>query len=215
MLACALSATANPRDPADQGHRPGSDAVALQKTQEKLEGAGLTPTQTEGILRPAQDAARDGLPSGTILSKIDEGVAKHASPEALAAAAEKRAACLREATRIVEASGGTCKEESGQALVSATALCLESGLDAERLSRVLHAGGGGHAMRIAAVMEAGEALHLAGLDHDTVEKLMIEFARRNLRRGEILRAVDFAERGKANGLDGPAILNALWPEAKD
>jgi hypothetical protein len=78
------------------------------------------------------------------------------------------------------------------------------------LRQVLKAGGGMRAMRLQAVVEAGESLKLLGVDDATVTALMQDFVSRNLGRGEIVRAVQFVSQQHRAGVAGPRIRELLW-----
>jgi hypothetical protein len=193
-----------------EGVRAGLERLRLKKTTDRLARAGISPETGRLILVPAFDAARQGLPWESVLAKVDEGLLKKVGPEALSAAARSRADSLAKAQGLVVGVFGKVPSREIQALVAASALALESGVTEAALVDVFVRGKGKPMARVRAVVEAGEALHLAGVESDAVEALMDDCLVKNLRRQEILHVVRFAVTKKRQGMTGMAIRQAVW-----
>jgi hypothetical protein len=175
-----------------------------------LAQAGFTPETARTSLEAALEAARRSLPAEPVLAKIAEGALKGAPADELAQAGRARLEALVRARDLLVEAGHADGADRGRGLLVATALALESGLPPEPLGAVLARGASLPPGQVMAVVEAGEALHLEGLDTATVEALMEDCLDRRLRRPEILRLVSFAREQHRKGLDGPALRAALW-----
>jgi hypothetical protein len=158
-----------------------------------------------------QQAIQEGLPAESVRTLIAEGRAKQVPAAELDAALQRRLAALREAKAMLQDAGyGRCPAAQQQELVAAVGRALESKVPADALRQVLKTGGGTRAMRLQAVVDAGESLKLLGLNDATVSALMQDFVARNLGRGEILRAVQFVSQQHRAGVAGPKIRESLW-----
>jgi len=157
-----------------------------------------------------QQAIQEGLPTESVRTLIAEGQAKQVPAAELDAAAQRRLASLREAKAMLRANGYDCVGPGQQELMATVGRALESKVPADALRQVLKAGGGMRAMRLQAVVDAGESLKLLGVDNATVSALMQDFVSRNLGRGEILRAVQFVSQQHRTGVAGPRIRDLLW-----
>jgi hypothetical protein len=194
----------------EEGRRYGPLFPDWEHTATHLAAAGFAPAQGNEILEPARKAAREALPAGAVLSKLDEGAAKGVPADELRHAAEKRLEALRQARPLLAGHGFPAGKDQGGGLLVATALALESGMTAPALDAALARGRGTPPGRMKAVVEAGEALHLDGLPPETVGMLMADCVDRQLRRPEVLRVVRFAREQHSRGLDGTAIRASLW-----
>jgi hypothetical protein len=194
----------------EEGLREGLSAQQLEHTAAQLAAAGLSAEEGRSALSPAFRAARQELPAEPVLLKLEEGVRKGASAKSLSAAGETRLAALQRARELLGLQGSGVGTEGGAGLLIATALALESGVPEAPLQSTLDQGRGIPPRRVRAVVEAGEALHLAGLDGETLQALMLDCLERNLRRPEILRMVHFAQERIQAGMDGTAVRAALW-----
>ncbi|MHB8766760.1 MAG: hypothetical protein ACYDA8_20825, partial [Deferrisomatales bacterium] len=74
----------------EAGAREGIPAGHLERTAAHLVAAGFSAQEGRALLAPAFRAAREGLPAGPVLAKLDEGAQKGASADALVGAAEAR-----------------------------------------------------------------------------------------------------------------------------
>jgi hypothetical protein len=93
--------------------------------------ATLPASQRLDPVRPAlertvAEAARDGLPSDLIVSKVREGLAKGAEPEAIRAAAERLARSLADAAELLRDGR---PNSAGPALLRALAEARTAGVD--------------------------------------------------------------------------------------
>jgi len=194
----------------DQGRQAGLDPQRLSRLAVRLHAAGISVPAGRGLLDPVFLAAAEGLPAAPVLAKVEEGVSKGASADAVRAAAEQRAAALSRAHALLASeTGAAAAQGTDERLLVASALALESGVSETSLRRVLGRGTGPGGLVVAAI-EAGEALHLAGLDPQTVEALMLDCVDKRLRRPEVLRAVRMAVQRSREGLQGGALRDALW-----
>ncbi len=192
----------------DEGEEAGIPRDRLEIAAARLDGSGLTPDEAQPAFLVAYEAARSGLPAGGVLLKIEEGALKRVDGATLAQAAEARFQVLRQARDLLGEAGHGTSPAGG--LGMATALALESGLPASALRPALERGADKPAGQVKAVVEAGEALHLEGLDPETVAALMVDALERNLRRPELLRVVRYAAERRRDGMDGMAIRQSLW-----
>jgi hypothetical protein len=147
------------------------------------------------------------------LAKIEEGALKGVSPEALEGAARARAEAIAGARELLAGAGFPDTLEQGRGLLQSTAMALESGLPESAIAAGLGNAAGKPPGQVKAVVEAGESLHLAGLDAETTAGMMADCLDRNLRRPEILRVVRFARAQHEAGVAGPALRKALWSQS--
>ena len=194
----------------EEGRRHGPLLPDWEHTVAHLAGAGLSPADGEKVLDPGRQATQEGLPAAVVLSKLNEGALKGVSAAGLLQAAETRLASLRQAESMLQRSGLSARGDRGNGLLVAVALALESGVPAATMASALERGRGAPTGQVRAVVEAGEALHLEGLNPETVGALMEDCLDRQLRRPEVLRVVRFAREQHARGLDGNAIRATLW-----
>ncbi len=196
----------------DEAARAGIPAGRIEATVARLDASGIGPEEGLRILEPAFLAAEDGLPPGLLLSKIDEGVLKGALPDQISRAVEGRLAAMRRARELLQARGYPVPPGRGAGLLTAAALAMESGVPEAAIDATLERGKESRPGQVKAVIEAGEALYLEGIDPDTVQALMADCLARNLRRPEIIRVVRFAQEQHRQGMDGAALREALWGE---
>jgi hypothetical protein len=160
-----------------------------------------------------QQAIQEGLPAEPLRTLISEAQAKQVTAADLDGALQRRLMSLREAKAMLMETGyGRCPLAQQQELMATVGRALESKVPADALRSALKAGGGTQTMRIQSVVDAGESLKLLGLDDATVGTLMQDFVARNLGRGEILRAVQFASQQHRAGVAGPKIRELLWSD---
>jgi len=158
-----------------------------------------------------QQAIQEGLPVESVRTLIAEGQAKQVPAAELEAAVQRRLTTLRAAKAMLQDAGyGKCPAAQQQELVAAVGRALESKVPTDALRQVLKAGGGTRAMRLQAVVDAGESLKLLGVEDATAAALMQDFVARNLGRGEILRAVQFVSQQHRAGIAGLRIRELLW-----
>lgn len=64
------------------------------------------------------------------------------------------------------------------------------------------------------IVEAGETMYLNGIDEATVGQMMNDFAERNMRRTEVLRACRFAVQQHKAHTEGARIRQQLWNRSR-
>ena len=182
----------------------------VEATVARMRASGLTPEQGQELLAPVFRAAREGLPPKVLFTKVDEGLIKGADPGAILRAVERRAAVLRRAADLLRSRQVPVPPAGSGRLVGAVAMALESGVPEEAIGPVLDRGRDEPPGRVAAVIEAGEAMFLSGVDPETVRHIMEDCLARRLRRPEIIRVARFVREQRSRGMDGPAIRKLLW-----
>lgn len=200
LLACAFTVT--------------GAALAAPETDSnlsaRLEKGGFTKEQSQRVIQSVDAARKAGLPVDSLLSRIDEGLAKQAPADALERAVQARLQSLESAKTLLAASYSNVAAEPFRQLLAATALALESGVSADDLRAIIARGKGEFAMRMTSVIAAGESLHLAGLGQATTLALMSDCLDRNLGRREILRVVNYCIQQHHAGIDDAEMRAALW-----
>ncbi len=177
----------------------------------RLRQQGFAIEQARQTLTCLAEAQRQGVPATALTSRLDEGLAKKAEPQAIATALQARLRVMTQARGMLQAARyDAVPDEPRNELLTATGLALESGVAAEDLGAVLKRGGGQAALRVKSVVEAGESLHLAGVDRPTTQALMNDCLDRNLRRMEVLRAVRYSVQQHRGGMSGENIRRSLW-----
>lgn len=177
----------------------------------RLEKSGFTKEQAQRVVAVLEAGQKAGLPAAPLLSRIDEGLAKQVPAGTLTEAVQARLHKLEQAKQILVGSGyADPAAEPAQRLLTATTLALESGLAPDDLQKVLARGQGGFTMRMASIVEAGEAFHLAGLGRESVVALMKDCIDRGLGRMEILRVVRHVVEQHRAGRSDADIRAGLW-----
>lgn len=167
--------------------------------------------ELQSCLDEVEAAAKEGLPTATILSRLEEGAAKQVEAAALRAAVFQRLESLKTAQQLLrDGNYGNCPEVFRAELLSVLASACENRVPTDGLRRVLKREGVPQTGRLIAAIEGAETLKLVGLDDDTVTALMDDFVVRDLQRGEILRAVRYAAQRHREGVAGRLIREALW-----
>ena len=169
--------------------------------------AGVDLEGTCLMLAHAQEAAGDGLPCQPIMEKIAEGVGKGIPPATIAEVARQRVRLLRTAREMVR---GTEDERAADVAVVAAAQAMESGLEEDAARSVIEAGRNERPHDLAALLEAGEALYLAGFASDEIPPIITDCLNRRLNRVELRRAVRYAAQQKQRGMETGKIRQALW-----
>ena len=170
----------------------------------------LSPEQTARVEACLTEARAQAAPVYLLQQRWEEGVAKNVDPEQVVQAVQHRWQLMQRSREMVVSSGYMPEAPPVVDLQASLTLALESGLEAETLTSLLAKGGGQYAGRMEGVVEAGEALHLAGLDDQTVRNLMEDGLARNLRRVEMLRVVRYAVQQHRDGASGEQIRGSLW-----
>ena len=191
---------------------PGLAAERVDQTLEQCRRKGMSLSDTETLLRPVYEANDESLPADCVFLKIEEGLAKQVDAGQVAAAAEFRLTCLRQAVRLVS-SGRPARGGGAQHLIMHTCMALESGLPAEVFQNIFSRPGGFRYGRMIHVVEAGEVLHLAGLPPSNIQLIMNDCLDRDLDGAETLRVTDVILTGLREGKSFESIHAALWVPA--
>ncbi|MBI5445706.1 MAG: hypothetical protein HY900_31380 [Deltaproteobacteria bacterium] len=194
----------------EDGARAGIDRDRLDRIVSQFQRLGVTPEQGREILQPALEAARSGLPSRTVLNRINEGLLKRVPPEAIAAASRKRLESLRSARRLLLSTWGPATFKQAKPFIASLGLALESGLPPQVVTDVLTRGRGKNPAEVKSVIEAGEALQVAGFDPEVLLALLRDCLDRDLHHADVLKVVRFAVERKRQGQDDRSIREALW-----
>lgn len=163
--------------------------------------------QVRQTLACLDEARQQRLPTAPLALRLEEGLAKNADPQPIVNALQLRLRTMVHARAMLDNSP---YESHGEALVAVIGRALESGLPAQDLAAALQRKNGQAIPRIQSIIEAGESLHLAGLDPETTRTLMGDFLDHDLRRMEVLRAVRYSIRQHREGMAGPEIRRTLW-----
>lgn len=178
---------------------------------QRLRQNGFSLEQARQTMAYLTDAQHQGVPLQALTSRFEEGLVKKVEPQAIMTALQARLRVLTQARAMLQRTHYDATPATPCAeLLTATALALESGVTAEDLSAVLQRGNGQMALRIKSIVEAGESLHLAGVDRTTTQVLMNDCLERNLRRMEVLRAVRYSIEQHRGGMSGDNIRRSLW-----
>jgi hypothetical protein len=209
-LLAATALWAQSSDPWTLLQQENADSVVAAYVP-RLRQRGFTAEQAGQTLACLANARRQGVPATALTLRLEEGLAKNVDPPSLLAALQARLGTMVQARSMVQAAhydmtpGSPCDE-----LLTATGLAAESGVPVEDLSAILQRGNGQSALRIQSVIEAGETLHLAGIDPATTRNLMNDCLDRGLRRMEVMRATRYAIQQHRGGMDGERIRQTLW-----
>lgn len=177
----------------------------------RLKERSFTVEQARETLACLIQARTGGLPVSALTLRLEEGLAKNVPPPGLLAAVQTRLRFMLQARDMLQAANyEPVPDGPAGELLAATGLALESGLAPEDLAAILKRGNGTSALRIKSVVEAGESLHLAGVDPATTRGLMDDCLDRDLRRMEVLRAVRYTLQQRRGGMDGAHIRRTLW-----
>ena len=162
-------------------------------------------------LEVVANAAGEGLPVETILTRIEEGVAKQVGATALEQSVRQRLDSLRRAKVVLE-QAGTKESITGRQreLIPVVASALESQVTVAGLRRAVEHGSSLRLCRLKTAISTGESLKLMGLDDETVASFMDDFVTRRLCCGETLRAARLVGEQHRAGVGGPKIRELLW-----
>lgn len=188
----------------------GIEANRWQRMVEALKGLGFSVDSTRECLAPLQEAVRQALPLESVWTRIEEGVAKGVSAQALQDAVRQRLASLEQAAAILREAGYSGRNRRHDKLIKSLALAMESGISADSLRGILTRTEGGQYERIQSIVEAGEVMRLNGMDEATVTQMMNDFTERKMRRTEIIRAARFAMQQHSAHVEGTRIRQQLW-----
>jgi len=187
----------------------GFSVERIDCTLEACRKSKLSVQEAEALLCPVYAAQEEALSAECVLLKIEEGLVKRIAWKDVQTAAKERLERLRRADEMVLAArqgrGGQHRH-----LVMHVCMAMESGLPEDVLVKLLGRPGGYRYGRMIHVVEAGETLHLAGLDSGDVLHVMNDCLDRDLSGAEIARVVDLVQIGLRAGKAFDAIHDSLW-----
>lgn len=191
------------------------DRVPTEVRELLIETHSLSSTESELILQHAAQASTAGVPRTVILGRLREGLVKQATAaqliETLKASqqAHQDASALLGSDRQGRRRGR--RQPEAERFREILVRALESGVPREALKDLFAGEAGPRGLgRIQAIVEAGEMLHLAGMDSDVVRRFMLMCRERQVRRMEALRAARQAILLYRQGMEPDAILRQVW-----
>ena len=115
--------------------------------------------------------------------------------------------------------GGQSLERSGMGggsprLIENIAMALESGVSKELLQQVFEYAGKGRMGRIMPIVDAAEALHLAGLSSDQSQRVLFALVEKKLNRKQIERVVESISLRLSSGEKLDDFYSLLWDQEK-
>jgi hypothetical protein len=193
----------------NRNRRMGLSEERVDRTISACRANTLSVSQVEDLFGPVYTAQAEALPTDCVFLKIEEGLAKGVPVDGVQVAAEKRLNSLRQADELIMS---VRNRRGGQHahLVSHTCMALESGLSAEALREFFSRQREFRYGRMIHVVEAGEALKLAGLSNEHTLQIMNECSDRDLTGPEVFRVVDMISSGLRKGTDFETLHATLW-----
>jgi hypothetical protein len=198
---------------ATDGASAGLDTARFEGLVERCREAGLSAEVTRTITAGLLHACEHALPIDSIYTKIDEGLAKHAGADQISRAAGIRVQKLEQADALLRSH--RAKDARGRTgLIAAAALALESGVPESAVARLLSHPNADRPGRVMAAIEGLETLHAQGFPTPEAERLMAQAISRDLRRYELLGAIDLALRKQHDGADPTTIELEAGPSVR-
>ncbi|MBL7204486.1 MAG: glycogen-binding domain-containing protein [Desulfobacteraceae bacterium] len=194
----------------NKGIAAGVQRRQLEKALVRLATANFSPDQARMILEPLFQDVQAGIHARHVLLKLQEGVLKKAPFDTLTSVARIRHNSFKKAKNLLARTGHEGTIETDQTLLDSTAFALESGQNQLSLHEVLTAGKGNHPNQIAAVIEAGESLHNAGLKQEPLKLIMKDCLEKDLESCEIEQVLRHVKKKLKEGLDHKTIRDELW-----
>ncbi|MFH1242440.1 MAG: glycogen-binding domain-containing protein [Pseudomonadota bacterium] len=192
------------------GTQAGVNSDKLEHVLARMASAGISPPQARTLLDPVFQGARSGMLVEHLILKLHEGMLKGVSLDHIALVIKKRDLCLKKAGQLLSEAGLGYAIERVPELHVSIAFALESGQHHSYLSEVLTAGKGKDLGQLNAVIEAGETLHHAGLEHEPLKLIIKDCLEKDLEWPEVNKVVRHVKEGLKDGLDGKAIRARLW-----
>jgi len=194
----------------DKGIAAGVQRRQLEKTLVRLATANFSPDQAQVILEPLFQDVQAGNYASHVLLKLQEGVLKKAPFDTLTSVARTRLNSFKKAKNLLARTGHEDAIDTYPVLLDSTAFALESGQNQSSLQEVLTAGKGKLPNRIAAVIEAGESLHNAGLKQEPLKLIMKDCLEKDLEPHQMKRVTQHIKKKLNKGLDHKTIREKLW-----
>jgi len=193
-----------------RGIAAGLQGEELEAALLGLAAADVKPTEVQTILGPLFQDVQAGIYARHLLLKLQEAAFKRAPRETLHSIARARYDAFKGARKLLANTGHMASIQTEPALMCATAFALESGQDPSLLQEALRAGKGKPPGRVAAVIEAGEILHHAGLEPESLAPIMRGCLEKDLEKQEIKRLTQRIRRELQKGTDPKIIQHELW-----
>lgn len=163
------------------------------------------------VARYEAKAASLGFPVDAFREKAREGVAKSASLSAIEKALNVRLESLRAAERILASAHPQRRDpDVARACMDVLGRALESGIPADVFDGLFDSGRRGLSLRVQAVIEAAEYLHLSDLGPEHIRAFVHDAGERDLRRMEALRAARLWVQLARDGVDEQEIRVRIW-----
>ena len=188
--------------PAFAGQSAPSDVSAICRK------AGWSEAQISTIQTLLAETHHSGVLMEDLYIRVQEGTAKKVDPNIVIKATRQRAELLTKASTMTH--DAHCENAN---LMLSIGLALESGIPESVLNKVLKEGANRRPGQVQSVIEIGETLHLNGMPDDAIQSLMLDFLKRNLRRGEMIRAARVAKGSFSKGKDVQHIRKKLWGQS--
>ncbi len=187
--------------------------VTTQVREVLREAHALSSTETEAVLQQAAQASVAGVPGSLILARLREGLVKQATAKQLIGVLEASQQAHQDASALLRGDrqglGRGRRQPEAERFHELLVRALESGVPRAAFEELFKGEAGPHglgAQRMQAIVEAGEMLHLAGLDAEVVRRFMLACRDRQVRRMEALRAARQAIVLHGQGLEADAML---------
>lgn len=194
----------------EAGLSAGVRESVLLKAVLQLKKARFTPEQARMVLFPLFRDLAMGQHSRYLLDKLAEGALKGAPAEMIADVCMKRYHALKKAAVLLKRAGFQMEAENLTPLQEITAQAIESGQDVSLLAELLQTGRKLPPAYTAAVILAGESLRYAELDNPSIAQILKEALQRRLTPEDMNRLIHYVKDQMRAGLDGTAIIKALW-----
>lgn len=169
----------------DQAKAAGVDETRIRVVIQRCRQRSLTDEQMRAALIPVVETARAGLPSGLVLTKIEEGLTKQVDAKALGIAAKNRASQVARAHLLLHQTHdeNACQHDE---LLDTITYGLESGLPDSVLQTLLGATKQLGVSRLLTLIKAGEMLQLGGVPPAEAQTLLLDFVKRGLGSRQML-----------------------------
>ena len=194
----------------DRGVASDVKSDAMETIVAYAASADISPEQALIILEPLFQDAQAGNHTPYILRKTQECILKKGRSDTLKAITQARHEAFKEARILLARTGQSASITSDPALLDATAFALESGQDPSFLQEVLSMAKGKSSTQVAAVIEAGETLHHAGLDPESLKLIMKDCLQKDLDSQQIKRVTEQVKEKLIEGSDHKIIYDELW-----
>ena len=169
------------------------------------------PEWARSIMEPLFQNDPSNIVSKHVFLKLQEGILEKVKPDTLKSAVHNRHAAFKKARGLLAETDYGASIEAGPTLLNATAFCSgKAGQDPSFLKDVLIGGKGKSSKQMAAVIEAGEILHRAGLERDMLSSIMKDCLSKDLNPRQMKRVTEQIMEQLQKGTSHKTIYDALW-----